>query len=271
MKRLWESGRLFISALSAMLIFSISLAGCGKSANGSGTLKVGVRSDIINLGYLNEDTGRYYGLEIDIAGEMAKRMGYSDVEFIEVTPDNRKQTLLDGKADCLVAAYTISDTRLENFDFSPAYYTDTMRVMVERSTMFTTLAHLKDKNIGVLSGSSAGPLLVQKMTELGMIDGQVISENDREILFDNVKITRAPSYEQLSVMLEEGAIDAACLDGSIASTYMDESRTFLDTAISEQEYGVASQKGSELSKEIAGTIQEMLDDGTIKELIDKWD
>ena len=72
-------------------------------------------------------------------------------------------------------------------------------------------------------------------------------------------------------MLEEGAIDAACLDGSIASTYMDESRTFLDTAISEQEYGVASQKGSELSKEIAGTIQEMLDDGTIKELIDKWD
>ena len=90
MKRLWKSGRLFISVLSAMLIFSISFAGCGKSANGSGTLKVGVRSDIINFGYLNEDTGRYYGLEIDIAGEMAKRMGYSDVEFIEVTPDNRR-------------------------------------------------------------------------------------------------------------------------------------------------------------------------------------
>ncbi len=267
MQRLWKNCCLVISVL---LVFSLSLAGCGKVSDDSGTLKVGVRSDVVNFGYLNEKTGNYSGLEIDIADEMAKRMGYSDVELVEVTPDDRKQTLLDGKVDCIVATYTISDTRLENFDFSPAYYTDTMRVMVERSTMFTTLTDLKGKNVGVLSGASAGPLLAQKMLELGMIDETVISNDDNETVYSNVKVTKAPSYEELSRMLEEGTIDAACLDGSIAGTYMNEDRTFLDPIIFEQEYGVATQKDSELSKKIAKTIQEMLDDGTIDRFIDKW-
>lgn len=268
MQRLWKNSRLFVSVL---LILTLCFAGCGKIENGSKTLKVGVRSNIINFGYLNEKTGNYYGLEIDIANEMAKRMGYSDVEFVEVTPDDRKQILLDGKVDCLVAAYTITDTRLENFDFSPAYYTDTTRVMVEKSTMFTTITDLKDKNVGVLSGANSGPLLAQKMVELGVIDETVLANDDRETIYNHVKVTKAPSYEQLSVMLEEGTIDAACLDNAIASTYMNEDRTFLDTVILEQKYGVATQKGSELSKQTAKTIQEMLDDGTIKELIDKWD
>lgn len=67
-----------------------------------GTLTVGVRDYIINFGYLNEKTGKYYGLEIDIAQEMAERMGYGEVEFVTVTPDNRKEMLLDGKVDCLI-------------------------------------------------------------------------------------------------------------------------------------------------------------------------
>ena len=118
-------------ALLAAGMLALLTAGCGQTGAG-GTLTVGVRDDIINFGYLNEKTGKYYGLEIDIAQEMAERMGYGEVEFVTVTPDNRKEMLLDGKVDCLIATYTISDTRLENFDFSPAYYQDNMYFRVER-------------------------------------------------------------------------------------------------------------------------------------------
>ena len=52
---------------------------------------------------------------------------------------------------------------------------------------------------------------------------------------------------------------------------MDEDREFLDTVIAEQNYGVATQKDSELSSEVDRVIQEMLDDGTIRSMIDKWD
>lgn len=53
-------------ALSALVIASCSSGG-GQASSGSGTLRVGVRADVVNFGYLNEQTGKYYGLEIDIA------------------------------------------------------------------------------------------------------------------------------------------------------------------------------------------------------------
>ena len=88
--------------------------------------------------------------------------------------------------------------------------------------------------------------------------------------FDTFRLVQMPSYEELSLALEEGRIDAACMDGAIAQTYMNEDRSLLDFSISEQEYGVATQKGSALSQPVADAIQAMLDDGTIAGMIDKW-
>ena len=122
----------------------IGLSGCGSASSptGSDTLRVGVRADIVNFGYLNEQTGKYYGMEIDLANEMANRLGYSNVELVTVLPDNRKEMLLNGEVDCLVACYSKTDTRLENFDFSPIYYTDATPVMVENSSRITDINQL---------------------------------------------------------------------------------------------------------------------------------
>ena len=257
--------------LTVLMLPVLAISGCGQHAGKSDTLKVGVRDDIINFSYLNETTGKYYGLEIDIANEMARRLGYKDVEFQTVMPDNRKDTLLNGEVDCLIATYSITDTRTVNFDFSAPYYTDDMILMVEKSTLFDSVEDLKGKNVGVMSGANSGPLLAIKMEELGLIKNKPISETDELVTFDNMYLTRADSYDDLSVLLEEGKVDAACLDACIAGTYMDDDREFLDISISKQEYGVATQKDSKLSQPVADTIQEMLDDGTIEKMIDKWD
>lgn len=247
------------------------LAGCGISSGGKGTLTVGVRSDVMNFGYQNPDTGRYYGLEIDIAEEMAKRMGYSDVEFVTVVPDDRKEKLLNGEVDCLAACYSIADSRLENFDFSPAYYTDSTRVMVENSSLITSIEEMKDMTIGIMSGSNAGPLLGIKLNELGIISDVVVSNTDEGTQYEGMYVKKLESYEALSDALEEGVVDGACMDGSIAGTYMNEERSLLEVNVAEQEYGVATQKDSDLSEPVSETIQEMLDDGTIEAMIDKWD
>lgn len=51
---------------------------------------------------------------------------------------------------------------------------------------------------------------------------------------------------------------------------MNEDRSILDVNLGDQEYGVATQKDSELSGNVANAIQEMLDNGTIAAYIDKW-
>lgn len=262
------------AAIAACAVMYIGLTGCSNGSRddstSTATLRVGVRDDIVGFGFLNEDTGKYYGLEIDIANEMAHRMGYGKVEFTTVNPDNRKELLLEGAVDCLVACYSISDTRLENFDFSPAYYRDRAIVMVENSSLFDDIAQLKDGTIGILKGSNTGPQLAIKLNELGIIGDDIVSKDEMGVQYDGVYVKDYPSYAELSRALEAGEVDAAAMDGSLAQTFLDSERSVLDINIANQEYGVATQKGSELSGDVATTVQEMIDDGTIDALVNKW-
>lgn len=268
--------------LLAVLLLSCALAGlagCASASDDKGTasngetLRVGVRSDVVGFGYLNDGTGKYYGLEIDIANEMAERMGYGAVEFVSVLPENRKDMLQNGEVDCLVACYSIAESRQKNFDFSPAYYSDDSIVMVENSALIDGVDALKGKTLGTMSGSNTAPQLVIKLTEAGFTSGEALSANEdnSDVVFDTFHLVQMGSYQELSKALEEGAIDAACMDGSIAKTYLDADRSILDFTIDTQEYGVATQKDSALSQPVSAAIQGMLDDGTIAQLTDKWD
>ena len=267
---------LALVAAALLACTALALAACSSGESGqpeNGTLRVGVRADIVGFGYLNEDTGKYYGLEIDIAKELGKRLGYKDVEFTTVTPDDRKEMLLDGKVDALIACYSISDTRLKNFDFSPAYYTDESVVMVENSSMIDGIDDLKGKTFGAMSGSNTAPQLAIRLAETGFSSGQIVSgeEGGDDVAYDTFRLVQLPSYQALSDALEEGTIDAACMDGAIAHTYMNDDRSTLsDFSIYTQDYGVATQKGSALSQPVADAVQSMLDDGSIAALIDKW-
>ena len=263
--------------IALFLIAAMALWGCDagdKGASPSGeTLRVGVRSDVVGFGYLNEDTGKYYGLEIDIADELAERLGYSDVEFVSVLPETRKDMLLSGEMDCMIACYSIAVSRQENFDFSAAYYEDDSIVMVENSSLITDIEQLEGRTIGTMAGTNTAPQLVLELTESGFTSGEAITqtEDHSDTQFDTFRLVQVPSYQELSQSLEEGTIDAACMDGSIAHTYVNDDRSILDYRIDTQQYGVATQKGSALSQPVAEAIQAMLDDGTIAGLIDKWD
>lgn len=241
---------------------------------GAGTLRAGVRADVVGFGYLNEATGNYYGMEIDLVKELADRLGYDDVQLVTVTPDDRKEKLIAGDIDLIAACYSIADSRLENFDFSPAYYDDAVVAVVQNSSMITTIDGLRGHTFGTMAGSNAAPLLSVKLYEDGFSDGVVRQANDdnSDVVFDTWRLLQFPSYQELSDALEEGTVDAMVLDGAIARTYMNDKRAYVEGfQVAEQSFGVATQKGSALSEPVAQTVQEMLDDGTVAALVDKWD
>ncbi|MBM6687934.1 transporter substrate-binding domain-containing protein [Collinsella tanakaei] len=273
-------------ALGTVACALAGLTGCTDSGTTAGssatttsrsdgnTLRVGVRSDIVGFGYLNDRTGKYYGLEIDIAQEMANRMGKSNVEFTTVTPDDRKEMLLDGQIDCIIACYSIADSRKENFDFSPAYYDDQVIAVVQNSSMFDSIDDMKGMTFSTMSGANAAPLLTNKFAEMGFSKEikQVVKDDNSHVIFDTWTLLQYPTYQELSDALEEGTVDAMVLDGAIAKTYMNYKRSILpDFVVAEQSFGVATQKGSDLSAPVSDAIQAMLDDDTIETLIDKWD
>ena len=172
--------------------------------------------------------------------------GFELLVIATVLPDNRKEMLLNGEVDCLVACYSKTDTRLENFDFSPMYYTDVTPVMVENSSRITDINQLKDGTFGIMSGSNAGPLLAIKLFDMGIIGEEVISNTDESTEYDHATVIKYPSYEDLSIALEEGRVDAAVMDGVFVDTYINDDRSLReDFSVSDQASG--TRKGANMS------------------------
>ncbi len=274
-----------LALAAGLLPIQAALSGCtGGARTGSGSapakpldtgaaLRAGVRADVMGFGYLNEETGKYYGLEIDLVRELAERVGYDDVEFVTVTPDDRKEMLLSGEIDLIAACYSIASTRLENFDFSPAYYTDHVIAVVQNSSLITTIEDMRGRTFGTMAGANAAPLLNAKLQEIGFSAGtdKILGGADLDVQFDTWRLLQFPSYQELSDALEEGVVDAMVLDGAIAKTYMNDKRTIIEGfEVAEQSFGIATQKGSALSAPVAEAVQAMLDDGTVEALTDKW-
>ena len=269
-----EALRLASAALLCAGTVGCSTVSGSKATSGSGMLRVGVRSDIAGMSQLNEANGKYYGLEVDIAEEMASRMGYAGCEYATVTPDSRKEDLLDGNVDCLVACYSASDKRRENFDFSPAYYEDHIVLVCENSSLISKVEDLKSGVFGTLAGANTAAYLANNLTQRGFTDGRVLAANadNTDVSFDTWHLYEYESYSALSDALECGEVDAMAADGAIARAYLNDERSILsDYEAADQDYAVATQKGSDLSQKVADAIQSMLDDGTIAGLIDKWD
>lgn len=254
-----KSGRLCL-ILAACSVFVTGVSGSVYAKGG--TLKVGVRDDIMRMSYLNPNTGKYYGMEADFAAAVAKELGYDGVEYVTVIPENRKEKLLNGEIDCLIASYSMEGTRLENFDFSPVYYEDHAVIMVEKSSMFTGIEDIIGRKVGVMEGANTGPKLYGKLLDMGLL-----TEDDTK----GSELVQMESYSALSVALEEGSVDAVCMDGSMANTFMDDDRILIEENISDEHYAVATQKDSELSPKMAQAVQKLLDDGTVAGLLDKWD
>ena len=106
--------------------------------------------------------------------------------------------------------------------------------MVENSSLITDPWQLQGKTIGIMSGSNTGPVLAIKLNEVGIIGDDVVSNDDAGTQYQGAYIKKVASYAELSQELEEGAVDAAAMDGAIAQGYMNDERSILDFDIAEQ-------------------------------------
>ena len=236
-----------------------------------GVLKVGVKSDVLGFGYMDPLTSEYEGMEIDLAKKLADYLGV-DVEFTTVTAATRTELLDSGDIDCVMATFTITDERKQSWDFTTPYFTDHVTVLVKDSSNIKALEDLKDKTVGVSSGSTSAKSLVKAMIENGVITGDGFNEEsfDPATWTDGVKFKQYDDYPSISTALEADEVDAFCVDKSILAVYKTAGRSYVDAEFSPQEYGIATTKGSGFSKLCGDQVSAWLSDGTIDSLIAQY-
>ena len=237
----------------------------------AGVLKVGVKNAVEGFGYQDTLTGEYSGMEIDLATMIADYLGV-DVEFTAVTAATRTELLDSGDIDCVLATFTITDERKESWDFTTAYYTDHVTVLVEQSSGITSLADLVGTTVGVSSGSTSAKSLVEAMIDAGHISGDNYDADtfDPATWTEDISFQQYDDYPAISTALSAGEVDAFCVDKSILAIYNTDTRTYIEEEFAPQEYGIATTKGSGLSDLCEELVTGWLEDGTIDGLIAEY-
>ena len=269
------------SASSSVAASTASSAASGSAAASSGAvsadvqaiidrgvLKVGVKNAVKGFSFQDTLTGEYTGLEDSLAEMIAEHLGV-DVEFTTVTAATRGELLDSGDIDCVLATFTITDERRKSWDFSTPYYTDYVSVLVEDSSGIKALADLKDKVVGVSSGSTSARALVQEMIDEGVITGEGFNADtfNADTWKDGISFRQYDDYPAISTALSAGEVNGFCVDKSILAIYKTDGRSYIDAEFSPQEYGVATKKGSGFSALCDELVSGWLSDGTIDGLI----
>ena len=206
-----------------------------------GVLKVGVKNAVQGFSFQDTLTGEYKGLEDSLAEMIAEHLGV-DVEFTTVTAATRGELLDSGDIDA---------------------------VLVEDSTGIKGLADLKDKVVGVSSGSTSARALVKAMIDEGVLDGANFDADtfNADTWKDGISFRQYDDYPAISTALSAGEVQGFCVDKSILAIYKTEGRSYIDAEFSPQEYGVATKKGSDFSTLCDDLVKGWLADGTIEQLI----
>lgn len=236
-----------------------------------GVLRVGVKNAVEGFGFQDTLTGEYSGMEIDIAKMIADYLGV-DVEFTTVTAATRSELLDSGDIDCVLATFTITEERKQSWDFTTAYYTDHVTVLVEQASGISTLADLEGAVVGVSSGSTSAKSLVQALIDNGVIAGDGFDPDtfDPATWTDFVSFRQYEDYPAISTALSANEVQAFCVDKSILAIYNTDSRTYIDEEFAPQEYGIATTKGSGFSAVCEELVTGWLADGTIDGLIETY-
>lgn len=265
---------LVLALALTLIVGAFALVGCAKKAEtpstgGStlpaeiqaikdrGTLNVGVKVDVPNFGYKDPATNEIDGLEIDLARKIAEKIIGADfkLNLVPVTADTRGAMLDNGQLDIVAATFTIKPDRLEKWNFSNPYFTDEVGLLVMKAGGFTSLKDLNGKTVGVAQGATTKDAVKAQ----GEVDGV------------EVKFSEFASYPEINAALESGRIDAFSVDKSILSGYLTDTKVILADGFSPQDYGIASKKSNtELAKLVNDVLDGLKADGTMDELLAKW-
>lgn len=105
--------------------------------------------------YLDEASGKYVGVDMDIMAAVAEDQGIK-YEIHNEGFDASMGAVQSGQADGMIAGMTITDERRETFDFSEAYFDDGQVIVVKPDSEIKSLEDLKGKTVACKTSTVGG-------------------------------------------------------------------------------------------------------------------
>jgi polar amino acid transport system substrate-binding protein len=240
------------------------LAGCGAPAANSdnelGLVEDGKLVMSTNAAFppyeMTTDDGGFEGIDVEIAGEIAKKLGLElvvdDMDF-----DSALLAVQQGKSDIVMAGVSVTDERKLVMEFSDSYATG-IQVVIVKEGSDVTMDNLGEKMIGCQRGTT-GYIYASDTPENGGYG------EDHVTAFDN----GASAVQALM----NGQVDCVIIDSAPANEYVkaNPGLTLLDGNWVEEEYAIGMNKNNAALKDAVNkALDELTADGTVQKIIDKY-
>ena len=200
------------------------------------------------------------GFEAAVAYKVAEKMGFkkSDVKWVRTTFDS---AIAPGAKDwdMNIQQFSITPERKKAVDFSPSYYNSAQAVVVRKDSKFanaTTLAELKKATIGAMVGSTSYDF------------AKKLIKSDIKTFNDNAVLAQAVDSNQIDALV----IDVPAASYIVESGQVKNGKVLGQIPGSDDPNGtgIVLPKGSSLTPAVTKAMNELIKDGTIKKLQDKW-
>lgn len=223
------------------------------AAANDGVFKIGLDPEFPPMGYRDTE-GNYVGFDIDLAKEVAKRLGM-EFEAVPINWDAKNMELGTGNIDCIWNGFTMTGREGDYLWTSP-YVENAQVIVVKENSDIKTSADLAGKVLALQQGSTAENALNSRAD---------IKDTLANTLFvaDNVSALNE---------LKAGGVDAVLVDEVVADYYIAKNPGLkVIDSIARESYGVGFALGnSALRDKVETTLHEMAKDGTMKKISEQW-
>lgn len=237
-----------IAAMVLAAVMTLSLAGC--SASDSKELRMGTNATFPPYEYYEGE--EIVGIDAEIAAKIAEKLGKTlvieDMEFGSIIT-----AVQGGKIDMGMAGMTVDEERLQSVNFTTSYATGHQVIIVKEDSPIAGPDDLAEKKIGVQESTT----------------GDIYCTDD----YGDEWVERYNKGTEAVLALTQDKVDAVVIDREPAKAFVAENPglKILDTEYAVEDYAIAvSKKNDKLLEEINTALEELIADGTVQSILDKY-
>ena len=225
-----------------------------------GKILIGTTGDYRPLSFCEPETGEYWGFGIDMAQQIAARLGVG-IEFVKTSwPTLTADVLAEPQLfDLAIGGITITDARRETMLMSDGYLANGKTILCRASEAdrYQTLADMDKPEVRV-------------MVNPGGLNEKFANEN-----LTHATIIVHPKNEEIPTLIAEGQADVMITEITEAPYYVKAdprlAAPLLNEPFNHGEIGVLMRKGQDdLLQLVNDVIRQMTADGSLRQLHEKY-
>lgn len=204
------------------------------------------------------DDGTWTGIDAEMWDEIEKRTGWK-VELKQAAFDALWGEIDTERADVAANCFAVKEERTDKYNATIPYYGDAQCIIVNDDSSYKTVDDLKGQVVGCTNGQAAQTIIEDLAKEKGF---EVKLYEDSAVGMNDLKLGRIAAYANTTTN-----VNAFTHNNEDANfRFFDENLMANNVAY----FLPKTERGDKLTEELNDVIQEMLDDGTVAKITEKW-